>query len=261
MVRKISGTKEWAKVGKNCLRGCYHNCRYCFAREMAIRFGSATFESWLHPVVMTEQIQKPVHKKKGTIMFPTTSDILPEFLEVELQFIEKLLKPGNNVLIVSKPHLDCIEAICKKFATYKQQILFRFTIGSTNDAILTYWEPNAPHFVERLQSLQCAFLYGYETSVSVEPMLDAPNIIELFYVVRPYVTNSIWIGKMNQIRRRVRLANQTDVDAVRKIEAEQTDDRIKSIYEALKDDPMVRWKESIKEVVGLPLAAEAGEDR
>jgi hypothetical protein len=45
--------------------------------------------------------------------------------------------------------------------------------------------------------------------------------------------------------------------AVARIEQEQTDERITELYERLKDMPKVCWKESIKEVVGLPLATAA----
>ena len=35
---------------------------------------------------------------------------------------------------------------------------------------------------------------------------------------------------------------------------------VKKIYEALKDELLVRWKESYKMVLGLPLADEEGTD-
>ena len=40
--------------------------------------------------------------------------------------------------------------------------------------------------------------------------------------------------------------------AFKTIERNQTDDKIRAIYGALKDEPKVRWKHSIMEVVGLP---------
>lgn len=48
--------------------------------------------------------------------------------------------------------------------------------------------------------------------------------------------------------------------AIRQIEAKQTDDWIWAIYQALKGHALVRWKESIKKVVGLKPADEAGMD-
>jgi hypothetical protein len=74
----------------------------------------------------------------------------------------------------------------------------------------------------------------------------------------PYVTDTIWIGKMNKIK--LRVPADTDPAEIARIEAGQTDARIREIYLALKDHPKIRWKESVKEVVGLPLAEQPGQD-
>lgn len=38
-IQKITlGTKEWADSNVNCYLGCSNNCRYCYAKKMAIRF-------------------------------------------------------------------------------------------------------------------------------------------------------------------------------------------------------------------------------
>ena len=36
--KPISGTKEWSVSSVNCITGCEHNCRYCYARANALRF-------------------------------------------------------------------------------------------------------------------------------------------------------------------------------------------------------------------------------
>lgn len=46
------------------------------------------------------------------------------------------------------------------------------------------------------------------------------------------------------------LANE---EAIARIEAGQTDEKIREVYEALKGEPKVRWKDSVKRVVGIPL--------
>ena len=164
------------------------------------------------------------------------------------------------MLIVSKPHLQCVEAICNKFADYKDKILFRFTIGCFDDVLLGHWEPSAPHFLERLASLRHAFNAGFQTSVSVEPMLDSENIFQLYDMLESFVTDAGWIGKMNKVRTRVVIAKEEDERQVKRIEDGQTDEKILAVYEQLKGRSKVKWKESIKEVVGLELAEEVGAD-
>ena len=91
-------------------------------------------------------------------------------------------------------------------------------------------------------------------------MLDAPNVVALFRKLAPYATDSIWIGKLNRARNCVGDRSPEVETAIQWIEANQTDDKIRVIYQALKDEPLVRWKESVKKVIGLKLADEAGMD-
>lgn len=261
--KPISGTKEWAVHSVNCIRGCIHNCRYCFARHNAVnRFHQiSSTEEWCNPQMLQKEVDKNRGLRKGRIMFPTNHDIVPEMLEPCLIVLKKLLAAGNEVLVVSKPHFNCIEAICEQCGEYRKQLLFRFTIGAKESDILRYWEPGAPLFAERIKCLQYAFHHGFQTSVSAEPMLDAGKIVELFYIFEPFVTDGIWIGKMNQVRKRVEINSEEDERWVRFIEMTQTDERIRDIYDTLKQEPKVRWKESIKSIVGLPIAPVAGWDR
>ena len=126
--------------------------------------------------------------------------------------------------------------------------------------MLAYWEPGAPSYEERVECLKHAYHQGYSTSVSVEPMLDSANIVEHVERLVPWVSDSIWIGKMNSIRSRVHVGNDVDEKMVATIEAGQTDERIMQIYDALKNNPKIRWKESVKKVVGLKLADKPGLD-
>jgi hypothetical protein len=72
-----------------------------------------------------------------------------------------------------------------------------------------------------------------------------------------YVTNSIWIGKMNKIDDRV----DGVPDGYIKLYKEMLKDSVvKTIYENLKYNNKVKWKESIKKVVGLEEVLEPGLD-
>jgi len=186
-------------------------------------------------------------------MFPSSHDITPTNLAGCLTVLKKLLEVGNEVLIVSKPHLDCIEAICQQFEGYRDNILFRFTIGACDGQVLSFWESGAPTYGERMTSLQYAFEHGFQTSVSVEPMIDTASIDQLIEDLLPFVTDSIWIGKMNHLTRLAKNADASLKAALLQIEAGQTDEIIRSIFERHKGNSKIQWKASIKEVVGLSL--------
>ncbi|MCK5159115.1 MAG: hypothetical protein KAR08_08155, partial [Candidatus Heimdallarchaeota archaeon] len=145
-------------------------------------------------------IQKGYGKRKGRIMFPTSHDITESSEENCFYVLQKLLKAGNEVLVTTKPHLKAVKRICDELLKYKNQIQFRFTITSINQWTLKEYEPNTPNFVQRLSSLVYAFNNGYKTSVSIEPFLDM-NPMALIYIVAPYCTESVWLGKLNYMKR------------------------------------------------------------
>lgn len=261
-MKEIKGTKEWSVQSVNCVRGCSHDCRYCYAREMAERRRQVVLPGeWAQMVVREKDVRKGRKKVDGAIMFPTTHDITPEVLDPCLEVLWKLIEAGNHVLIVSKPHFECIQAICHQFDGYASQILFRFTIGTCLDGILSYWEPVAPRFAERLHCLVHAHDHGFDTSVSTEPLLDDEGLHMLGEMILPFISDAWWIGKMNSVRSRVKVQNARDEEMVRRILALNHDDSIRRIYDRFKNNPKVKWKESIKKVVGIQLARRAGEDK
>jgi len=256
--KNVTGTKEWAKKNANCISGCSHDCRYCYAKSIAIRFRRKTAQNWKDEVVVGA---KPVGGKPCRVMFPTTHDITPNTLPVCLDQIHYIVDGGHEALIVSKPHYDCIAVICDVFKACKKKILFRFTIGSASNATLKLWEPGAPSFDERLASLKLAHRLGFETSISCEPMLDG-NIDAVIKKVEPYVTDAIWLGKMNQVKARLTFnrAPQAVVQAAEVLMHEQRDENIQALWQRFKGNPKIKWKDSIKKIVGIEAPQASGLD-
>lgn len=260
--KKAFGTQEWAAHNVNIQTGCEHGCLYCYAQCMGIRFKRVAATSWTTPRIRQSVISKKYRKMNGVVMFPTTHDIMESNLVDCLIVLNKMLHAGNQVLIVSKPHLSCIQHLCEELKDYRQQILFRFTIGSSDDAILSFWEPNAPAYLERLESLKWAKQLGFRTSVSSEPMLDG-NIDSVIQDSKPFVTDSIWLGRMNRIGNILSLNAPTNVLARSKaneLMALQTDQWVKALYVRYTDDPVIKFKDSIKKVVGIERPTEMGLD-
>lgn len=54
---------DWCDSTWNPVTGCLHGCAYCYARKMAIRFGSGITTGHNH----THMLGKPVHLKSGTV--------------------------------------------------------------------------------------------------------------------------------------------------------------------------------------------------
>ncbi len=243
--RKItSGTKEWADHNINCIKGCSNNCRYCYAKIIAKRFGRCTEETWKDIEISSDVLNKTFGKYHGRVMFPSSHDIIdtPDAKEACFTVIEKLLEAGNELLITTKPKLSITRDIIKRFYTFKLQTQFRFTITSLDNQLLSFWEPNAPPFEERLKSLKYAYEKGFKTSVSIEPFLDY-NPKKLVNILSPYVTESIWLGPMNYIPKNS-IPNK-DKQQYTEIRKSYEIDHLKEIFEDLKDFPRIKFKDSM----------------
>ena len=253
--RAGTGTREWSDESINICTGCDHGCRYCFAMFSARRFGRIKkITDWPTMIVNQHMIDGAAKKFDGVVMFPTTHDITPSVLPACLQTLHNLLSNGNRVLIVSKPHLSVIKILCREIAQYRDQIQFRFTIGSLSPETCKLWEPGAPSPLERIEALKYAYSHKFSTSVSMEPMLgDNAEMCRLVATVESLRHRyRSWLGKLN---RGVTSKGMTQTDAARLEAAKKTvrqgqsDENILAPVSALKNNPKVRWKDSIKEVM------------
>lgn len=245
-----SGTKEWADFNVNCIKGCSNDCKYCYARMMAKRFGRCTDNTWETMIINQRSVDKTYKKYNGRVMFPSTHDITDDegVQEACYTIIRKLLEADNELLVTTKPKLLVTEQIIELFNQYSEQLQFRFTITSLSDRLLSFWEPGAPTYEERMTSLKYAYNSGFKTSVSIEPFLDyTPQV--LVQNVAPYVTESIWLGPMNYISR-----NGISIDDERMYEELRKNydyEHLLQIYNELREIPLIRFKDSMNNRLGI----------
>ena len=196
-------------------------------------------------------------------MFPTSHDITPENVEEAIGVLRAYTAAGNKVLVVSKPRPECIDRLVQELSYARSQITFRFSIGSADDRILRFWEPGAPSFAQRVEALRLAFNASFETSVSCEPMLDR-QIGVVIQAVRPYVTDTIWLGRANKLLHAVALncpGNEEVRGRARALLNDQPDEWLRELHFRYKSDPMIRFKDSIKKAVGMERPVVAGLDQ
>ncbi|MHA1910391.1 MAG: radical SAM protein [Candidatus Kariarchaeaceae archaeon] len=191
------GTKEWAGTNVNFCTGCYHNCSYCYAKRIRTRFDPELKETWSDQKVRTEVLERNYRKRSKPVMVPSSHDIIdrPDVISAAIIVIGKLLAAGNEVIIVTKSGRNVIRQLMDAFEDYKDQLLFRFSITTSDDNLTLKYEPNAPFFVSRLLALKEAYSRGFQTSVSIEPFLSGPLLT--FALVEKWVTEFVWIGPMS----------------------------------------------------------------
>lgn len=244
-----TNVQDWADKTINVYKGCSNDCRYCYAREEAVRFNRVKKEDWAIETLNPAILKKGWRLSKKNLMFPSTHDITPGTYDGCETVLKKLLEAGNTVLVVSKPRPDLIERLCDALEAYKKQILFRFTISAQDNDLLVFWEPNAPSYEDRKKALKIAHEKGFMTSVSIEPMLDPANVEALIEDLRPHTSDSMWIGTMNMIRKRVKKESAQVEAEIVKIITGQTPERLRTIYMRYQDDPMIKWKGHVRKAL------------
>ena len=249
--RQGTGTGEWSEKNFNIGKGCSCDCLYCYARWMAMFYKRIrNHEEWVYERYTDNAFKAHFPLEPGVIMFPSTHNLSMFYLQRALPVLKSMLAAGNHVLIVTKPELEVIRVLVGNLSRYRDQILFRFTIGSLDEGLTRLWEPGASAPCERLEALSYAYAAGYQTSISIEPMLvgveDALKVVE---AVSSCVTETVWIGKMKCIKRRVIICTVEIREAVELVKRQQSDIEILRLYNELKSNEKIRWKDSIDQVL------------
>jgi DNA repair photolyase len=258
------GTRQWSSISANVYFGCVHDCLYCYAKQMATRFKREK-GAWNKPIPNIPALKKNWRVRKGIIMFPTSHDISPdpEIMKNCFTTLEKLLKPGNHVLLVSKMHKEVAQELLNLYGkgiTNEKDVVktalrdknrsllnIRVTIGSCLQEDLDYWEPGAPTYNDRLECLKMLYHSGFNTSVSIEPMLNTNVLDKLISEIRPFVTDSIWVGTMSYLWR-VEKMNPNVIgikEKCEKIKAKQNAECLEKIFKKYKNDKLIMWKHHI----------------
>jgi DNA repair photolyase len=71
-VKEKDNVRDWADKSINIAKGCSNNCRYCYAREMSVRWNGNKYENWTNEQLNEKVINKGWRKSTKKMMFPTT---------------------------------------------------------------------------------------------------------------------------------------------------------------------------------------------
>lgn len=278
MTKRATGTREWAEATSNCLIGCNGPtgggaCRYCYAREIADRFGQCAWADWERPRLRNRDERTLPRSRscfgseelRPVIMFPSTHDICAGFEEACFAHLQRMLSRGNRIVLVTKGNAQAALLWPARLVDYRDRIKVRITITSDDDALSAWWEPGAPEFAERANQLTMWQMAGFRTSVSIEPCLDFAHLADLLDIGEFDEVETIWLGTMNQIARRVRGDDDETRRRVQAVREAQAPETLRATLQAQLNRVgsevagKVRLKDSLLKVLGLPArtAAEA----
>lgn len=184
--------QEYSSLAVNLYRGCGHGCQYCYAPQT---LKIARKEFYYSPAPRKDIIAELKKKLEvfstpdRYILLSFTSDPyqpLDQELKITRQAIELLKLKGCKIEILTKAGLnatrdfDLLDPAVDKMGT-----TLTFAPGHEDEA--WKWEPHATLPTDRIPFLFAAKNRGFQTWVSLEPVIDPAQSLRLIDITHEYV--------------------------------------------------------------------------
>jgi len=196
--------REYSALACNLYLGCTHGCRYCYA-PACMRTTNKKWHAETRPrAKVLELLEKDARNIRGDqrrILFCFLSDPYQP-LEREKRLTREALgiiyANGLKSQILTKGCAELIQSdmdLMKRADTH-----LGITLSFIDDAKRKEWEPNASSVNDRLEILKRAHKAGIYTWVSLEPVIDPEQAINVISKAHKYVR--FWkIGKLNHMKK------------------------------------------------------------
>lgn len=194
--------KEYCELAANLYRGCGHGCTYCYAPSATFRkredFCNATVRVDVLKKFRKDVIQlEKAGETRPILLSFTTDPYQPLDTEEELtrKAIKILHQHGLKVEILTKGgkrserDFDLLSAK-PELSSYGVTLVF------TDESMRKEIEPNAAPTMERIESLKKAHEMGIPTFVSLEPVWDPVQTLEIIDLTHEFV-DLFKVGKLN----------------------------------------------------------------
>jgi len=233
--------REYAKLALNVRKTCEHACVYCFAPRILRMSKEDFFRPGVPVSNLFERLKKDLKKLSTQNNY---SEVLISFIADPYQPVE-MEHPIMPSIIKMFLHYEVPFTILTKGGTrivrdfdllLQAGNKFRFgtTLSFYHDWIARRWEPYAASTDDRFQALKLAKEQGMRTWVSVEPIIDTDEALQIMAFIHKYVDH-FSIGKINHMPEL-----EKGIDWVR------FRDRVVVLMETIKADYYI--KESLREL-------------
>jgi DNA repair photolyase len=195
--------KEYALLAINHYTGCEHGCKYCWAEKNALHWGNPDFHVIQKPKVhLLNKLKREVAKFRGTdirVLLSFSTDpyqSIDDKLELTRDVIKLLGSEDIPFQILTKGGLRAV----RDFDLYGSRDAFGSTLTFLDEKRSLNLEPKAALPADRIEAIRIAKEeHGIETWVSLEPVLDERQTLDIIRQTAPIV-DLFRIGKLNYWR-------------------------------------------------------------
>lgn len=192
--------REYSALALNVYSGCPHRCKYCYVPQ-ALGIPPERFRTDNpRPRVSLPALRQEVASLRGT-----AEPVLLSFACDPYPAIEHELCVTRNVLRVFRDFRVPFQVLTKAgdlprrdFGLYFEGCRFAVTLTLLDEDMRKEWEPGAAPTEVRIENLREAKRAGISTWVSLEPVIDPEQTLELIKITAPFV-DEFRIGKLNHL--------------------------------------------------------------
>jgi len=188
--------KEYAEFALNLFNSCSFGCIYCYVPNVLHKDRKEFHNT---DALRKDVLEKAEHDAKLAVgkscLLCFTCDCYQD-IEQESQLTRKVMeifnRYGMNWIVLTKGGMRAI----RDFDLYKPGDSFGSTLTFTSTDDSRKWEPNAEIPMNRIAALNYAHQQGIKTWVSMEPVLDPEQTLELIELTHEFV-DLYKVGKLN----------------------------------------------------------------
>lgn len=191
--------REYAPLACNLYRGCEHGCRYCYAPN-CLYMSRDRFHSSAQPRPgVVAALRKEAPKYSGTdqrlLLCFTCDPYQPADEEHGLtrQALEVLLENRIPCQVLTKGGLRVVRDF---HLLQAGDGWFATSLVFLNGEDRATWEPGAASVQSRIEAIEQAHELGIHTWVSVEPVIDPRQALDLIAELSPIV-DGFKVGRLN----------------------------------------------------------------
>jgi len=190
---------EYAPLAVNLYKGCGHGCIYCYAPEATFvdrqKFIKALPRQDIIKKLAKDAPQAALDSYKGNVLLCFVTDpYQPIDITYQLtrQAIEILHENLFNVIILTKGG----KRAERDFDLLRPGDEFATTLTFLDEQKSLQWEPWAAIPGERMETLRKAYKLGVKTWVSLEPVIEPAESLEIIKQTHTFV-DLFKVGKLN----------------------------------------------------------------
>lgn len=190
--------REYSLLAANIYDGCEHGCRYCYVPGILRKDREAFHKAITARKDVVGRVEADAKK-----LACTDKRVLLCFACDPYQPIDNELQLTRDVIRILRGHHIPFQVLTKggmrsarDFDLYEKYDAFATTLTFLNPADSIEWEPCAPLPADRIKAIKEAKAAGLQTWVSLEPVIDPAQSINIIHETCGFVDH-YKIGKWN----------------------------------------------------------------